>query len=205
MLPLKAVVRFFLLAMGIYVLLILPWPGVREVYRDLYLWTGRALFQYYGYAGLVNFKAGASDLDKDATIEMGRRGVRSGQALQINTGRLGYAPTACLIALVLATPIPWLRRLCAFVCGLILVNLFVISRLWLALLFSYCRPTPCRLYDPAPFWAKLLTGCYEFFFNAPTCSFLIPAFIWVLVSLRREDFSRILARVRSLTDGTGTD
>lgn len=204
MLPLKAVGRFFLFSAGIYLLLILPWPGMREVYRDVYLWTGRALFQYYGQEGLVNFKAGSSNVDKDATIEMGRRGVASGQVLQINTGRLGYAPTAALIALVLATPIPWLRKLCALVSGLILVNLFVISRLWLALLFSYCRPSPCRLYDPAPFWAKLLTGCYEFFFNAPTCSFLIPAFIWILVSLRREDFSRILARVRSLTGETGT-
>jgi ABC-type sugar transport system permease subunit len=196
--PLKSVGWFFLLAVGIYVLLVLPWPGVREAYRSLYLWTGRALFQTYGYAGLINFEPLSGDPDKDAKLTLGKRGVNVGQGMAIHTGRLGYAPTAALVALVLATPIRWSRKWKALIWGLILVNLFVILRLWLALLFSYCRPSPYQLYDPSPFWAKLVSGCHDFFFHAPTCSFLLPAFIWVLVSLRTEDFVRITKTLRNL-------
>ncbi len=201
--PLRVVIQFFLIAVCAYVLLIVRWPGVRETYRDAYLSVGRTLFARFGDGGLVNFKPLAGDPMNDAVIEMGRRGVTSGQSVQVHTGRIAYTPTALVLALIVATPIPWRRKGWGLLWGLILVNLFTVARIWSLLTYSYCRDVPYRLYDPSPFWAKLLTGFHEFFFVAPTCTFLVPAFIWVLVSLRREDLARIKAGVRSLTGGHG--
>lgn len=204
---LRRVLVRFLLAVGIcfviYFGLVIPsWPGVREGYRDLYLWTGRTLFQYYGDEGQVNFEAGSEKPETDAVIHLGKRGVKDGPRVGINTGRIGYAPTAALIAFVLATPIPWSRRWRALVFGLVLVHLFVISRIWIQLLFWYSEPTPAQLYDPGPFWGEFLGGFYDFYCHAPTCSFLGPAFIWLLVCIRREDVARIREMVQGLKGET---
>ena len=184
---LKAIGTFCLVALLAYMLLTVRWPGVPEAYRDLFLSTMRGLFETFGDKGLVNFDALADDVGNDAVITMGKRGVELGQGVAISSWMVGYVPTAELVALVLATPISWSRKWRALCWGLILVNLFVLFRFWLVLLFAYSQNVPYRQYVPGPFWAKVLAGSHEFFFVAPTCSFLVPVLIWIVVALRSED------------------
>ena len=205
----KTVTLFLLITAGVYTVLVLPIPGVREAYRDGFLAVAQWVFHPFGQNGLVRFEPRTGDAEMDAVVTMGKRGVYLGQPVAIDTGRVGYVPTVELIALVLATPIPWSRRWRALVLGLVLVSLFVVFRMWLVLLFTYSQDLPMRLYTPGPFWNKLLAGCNEFFFISPTCSFLVPALIWAVVSLRREDITRLLAKpdgqlARSADDGTKT-
>ena len=204
----KTVTRFLLITAGVYILLVLPIPGVREAYRDGFLAVGRWLFHPFGPNGLVRFESRTGVSGMDSVITLGKRGVHLGQPVAIHTGRVGYVPTVELIALVLATPIPWSRRWRALLLGWGLVSLFVLFRVWLMLLFTYSQDLPMRLYSPGPFGSKVLSGCNEFFFISPTCSFLVPALVWAVVSLRREDIIRLLANpdVRPAKhDGAGAD
>jgi hypothetical protein len=198
----NTIARFFL-AVGIYVLLVLPWPGVGELYRDAYCAVGSTLFPRFGSEGIVRFEAipgvkpgGHND---DTLAVLGRRKAVGAGKVKIPAWRVGYVPMAELAALVLATPIVWSRKWRALCWGLVLVNLFVVARLALLLYYwYYVYESPLRVRDPGPVLGKVVTFSYEFFFVSPACSFLIPAFVWLLVSLRREDYVRFLANVRSL-------
>ena len=194
MLPLKAIGRFFILTLVIYVLLIVRWPGLREAYRATYCAAGEAVFGRTGSRGEVRFEPRPDDKINDVDLILGKRTTQGiGEVpAEMSSGRVGYAPLAALIALVLATPVSWKRRGWALLWGFILVNVFVAWRTGLRILFLFSTPSPIRLYEPGPFLSKLLNASYEFFFLAPACTFFVPAVIWVVVTLRSGDFDRIL-------------
>lgn len=195
---LKTILRFFVLALFLYVLLILPWPGVREGYRALYQTTGQALFGRFGAEGRVRYEVRPDDELYDLDVVLGKRGVGEVPA-KMDTRRVGYVPVAVIVALVLATPVPWGRKWRALAWGFVLVNLFVVFRSTLQLLYLYGNPSPVRLYELSPFWEAMLARTYELFFVAPACTSVVPALVWVAVTFRREDINRIL---RGVSPGT---
>lgn len=194
MIPLRAIGRFFVLTVVIYVLLIVRWPGVREAYRAAYCATGETFLGRFGSDGVVRFEPRTDDQINDVDLVLGKRTAQGiGEVpAEMSSGRVGYAPLAALVALVLATPVPWARRGRALLWGFILVNLFVMLRTALRILFLFSTPSPIRLYEPGPFLSKVLSCSYEFFFLAPACSFFVPAVVWVVVTVRSGDFDGIL-------------
>ena len=105
-----------------------------------------------------------------------------------------YKPTVFLVALILATPIPWRRRGRALAWGLIGATLFVGLRLWLRVTDAFCDPSMLGLYDVAAFWRSLLHGAMLVVSLSPAMTYFAPLIIWGLVTFRREDLG-------SLTDG----
>ena len=206
MTPLKTIGRFFALTVVIYVLLIVRWPGVREAYRAAYCAAGETILGRFGSHGVIRFDPRIGDEINDVDLVLGKRTAKGiGEVpAEMSSGRVGYAPLAALVALVLATPISWGRRGRALLWGFILVNLFVLGRTALHILFLFSAPSPVRLYEPGLFWSKVLTSAYEFLFLAPACTFLAPAVVWILVTVRSGDFDGILRLGRGAqpdTDG----
>jgi len=219
--PLKPILRFFFTAVALYVLLILPWPGLREAYREGYRIAANLCLSTFGSQGEIEFRvpttdeiakrpgtADAGDLaaaiarrtvtyqeltQKDGTVvKVPLTGKPVGVVSIIPTGRVGYVPTAELIALILATPILWSRRLRALIAGLVLVNLFIGARLAMMLLFCYSQDSAMRQFDWGPTATNWIAGLYEFFYVSPTGSFLIPPLIWALVTIRSDDVRAML-------------
>ncbi|MBU0718111.1 MAG: hypothetical protein KJ749_07680 [Planctomycetes bacterium] len=191
---LKTLLRFSSLALLVYVVLILPWPGVRETYRAGYCATGEFLFGRFGSSGVVRYEPRAKGGLEDVDVILGKRTkLGTGEApVAMSTGRVGYVPAAVVVALILATPIPWRRKWRALVWGLVLVNLFVAFRSALQLLYWFSVPTPVQIHQPGPFWAAVLSAAYEFLFIAPACSFLVPVLVWAMVSFRPVNIDRII-------------
>ena len=105
----------------------------------------------------------------------------------------GYLPTAEVIALILALPIPWSRRWKALFWGLVLVNGFVVLRLEITLLYWFSGDRPFALYSPGPFWSEVLVGAREVVVVSPMLTFAVPVFIWILVTFRRGDLEQWMA------------
>jgi hypothetical protein len=59
------------------------------------------------------------------------------QDLLLDTVRVDYAPTACVLALLLATPIAWSRKGRALVAGLGLVHAFIALRFALQVIYGF--------------------------------------------------------------------
>ena len=194
MLPLKKVSIFFILSSLYYGLSMAPWPGLMDGYRAFFRAGGNLVFRSFGSSGSVAFEPlSSADHEKDTTLVLRKtRPMPVRGEMDITSGYVGYRPTAFLIALVLATPVPWRRRLWALVWGLVLVNAFIAFRMWLALLDAYSEPNALALYSLSPFWKTILKAGMLVVFRAPAAHYLGPMFIWMMVTFRRGDLQHLL-------------
>ncbi len=195
MFPRKKIAGFVFRLVLFYGLLVAPWPGLQQAYSTVYRGACNAIFGSFGSGGVVRF--GPSAKGRPGThAEITVRNVRSPTvATTSHSIRFtGYLPAAEVLALILATPIPWSRRWKALVWGMILVNGFVLLRVWITLLYWFSRDQPWALYHPSPFWSKFIGGLFEFASVSPACSFVVPVLIWILVSLRDSDCPAIIPR-----------
>lgn len=113
--------------------------------------------------------------------------------LRTSSRLAGYWPTAWLIALIIAKPLPWQRKGWAFVWGLLLVHAFIALRLSLTLVNGgFGAPGKAyALFQLSPLWRDLLGRCEMVLLTDPTASFTVPTLIWALVAFRWSEWSSL--------------
>ncbi len=192
--PSRRIAGFVCRLVLVYAVLAVPWPGIRAVYTALYCAGGNALFGRSIPGGSVYFHpllpATASH---DTHIHFVN--LRTGATVNLTTDcrRPAYLPTAFLVSLVLAAPIPWRRRLWALLWGMILLNVFLACYQLVFVLHAFIPPR-LSLFVPSPPWATVLEEVHKAAEGDVVTWFIVPALIWVLVTLRREDL--FLSRAR---------
>lgn len=187
----RTILWFAVRSLLYYVVLVAPWPGVQDTYATGYRGVANAMFGSYGQGGVVRFQPLTGGGDMDTTITVRTLGSPEKGTMTHNTRIMGYRPTAELIALILATPIPWSRRWKALAWGLLLVNAFIALRIIVTLTHCFSADATWALYHPTPFWSKILAGTFHVMTVAPSWSWVIPALIWILVCFRRDDWARL--------------
>jgi hypothetical protein len=103
-----------------------------------------------------------------------------------------YTPVAVIIALFLATPINWRRRLVGLGIGLVLVHFYIYVRLAIDLAtggWGFGSAKPYALFKLSEFWTGILTRVSEVIAENPTVYLGVSVFIWLLVSLLSGGFS----------------
>ncbi len=194
MVPRKLIAVFFLKLLVVYGLLMAPWPGLQDAYRRFFHITAQTTFGSFGSQGTVEFRPIYDDdtegNDLGAILE--KKGVKGVAAIAMRTRFVGYISTAVIIALVLATPIPWRRRARALLLGLVLVHLFIAVKLVFWLLDGYTEPGhPLALYAPSPFWKSVIHETNLELTLAPATSYIVPVFIWIVATFTRKELARL--------------
>jgi hypothetical protein len=108
--------------------------------------------------------------------------------LGVNSVRQGFAPSAVLVALVLATPVVWRRRWRVLLAGLVLVQGFVFLRVAVALLNGFGRVGlgERRLLEVSDFSAWALRRGDQIFAGDLHMTYIVPLMVWALVLGGRE-------------------
>lgn len=198
-------VRFLLL----FVMAVLPWPGLNDAYGGAFRAGANLLFESFGSDRTIRFLPPGplkrTDLPRDFTlpatnevvdtrIELGSR-ANPQQVVysQIGSRHVGYIPSAFLLALILATSVPWRQRLNAVLLGLVALNVYVAFRVAVSLTYSFCQGHPLALFAPSPFWAGAIGHLFHLFVTSLTGSFLGPILLWPILTLRRGDLARLFA------------
>ena len=117
---------------------------------------------------------------------------------------VGYAPTAMLVSLALATPVGWKRRLWTLLWGLVLVHLFIVFRLTIVLLHVGFAASgkAYALFEPGPLLLDLLKRGDQVLADNPTFSYLVSVFFWIAI-LFAFQVKDTVARRRSPEPGNG--
>jgi len=127
----------------------------------------------------------------DTLMELRNRGAPQIGYLRTSSRYVGYGPAVVVIALVLATPIPWSRRWWALFWGMVWIHIFIVLRVTLTLTANgFAADKKYALFHPSPLWSDVLARVESLLSDDPTVSFVVPAVIWFLVALRRSDRSR---------------
>lgn len=197
----------------VFVLLMAPWPGLHEAYAACLRITGGQLFKTFGSDGRVHFFPSATlpagEVPPGYEIPRASRGsdihVRLSSLrapgrislLHLNSRIFGYLRTAFVIALILATPIPWRRRWWALVWGSLIVSGLILLQFALALFYAFGLDGPVAQFSLSPFSRSVVSHLYQFFVVGVAGTYILPLPIWVLVTFRREDSALILAEKRA--------
>lgn len=180
-----------LLASGCYLAFLLLWFALAGSWRAGFAATGNALLGRIGPQGRVQFEPMARPqgvLDTHWRLSHTGAGVRKSFALSARYHT--YVPFAVLASLVLAAPVPWRRRGVALALGVLLVAGFVWLRLWLRTMDMFIQE-PAPLYQPAAAWRGVLAALVHLTYHSPLSSVVAPALIWILVTFRQGDWSRL--------------
>lgn len=191
----KPAIKFFCLFVLVYGLLMAAWPAVGAVYSKFYRAGGEFLLGSFGHGGIVRFSQ-PEDSKKDICIAVFNRdrvdknGKMSGSQLNYSIRYGDYIHIAFLTALIVATPLPLRRRGWALVWGLILMHAIVAFRFAIMMVNAFSNQRLSLLILNA-FWKDVVVTTNQIFTGDLVTGFIIAFFIWVLVSFRREDWSKI--------------
>lgn len=193
--PPRHLVRFLLGLAVVYGLLLVPWPGLRSGYCTWLCGLARTVFSHEHGRLLVRFEPDppgpGHPLDTRITVADRARiaadGTVPARVLGLDSWGFGWVPTALLVALIVATPVPWRRRAWALAGGLIAIHGFLVAVIGVYVLNNAdAAGTPST--TTAPFWKAILDGLEETFVTQMGPGFAVAVVIWVLVTFRREDW-----------------
>lgn len=182
----SSVLRFFAAFVVIFIVLMLPWPGL--AYMAVFRTVGTWCFSRDADQREVSF---LKSPDKSATfyrIEIANRarlnpdGSGLVRNVDFDVRGFGWKPMALLIALVLASPLPWKRRLVALCWGLFWVQMVVMGLLAFVI---WNESSEIGLVTMSPFW-KAIANEWQHAFIA-LFSLAAPVVVWLLVTFRSGD------------------
>ncbi len=188
---------FFVKVIAVYVLLVAAWPVARSAYTPAFCAMADLSFWRFGSAGRVDFRpidppsGNNSALDFDIRLENIRTRQTGTFELERNSRNMAYLPMAFTAALILATPVPWRRRLTALLAGLCLISAFIGLQLALHLLNVFSNPDPLNQFALAPWSKTLVQVSLKVAVLSPVTAYIAPVFVWVLVAFRRDDWKAL--------------
>ena len=182
----KILIRFAL----IYVLLLLPWPGFREAYGAYFRAFGGMVFAGQTERFEVTFETPErnSPRPQDTRVVivnnalMNYDGSGPVRNLDFDAHAVGWRPIALLAALVIATPLPWGRRIRALAFGALAMHLYFLLFLLVAI---WNESTEISLVSLTPFWKSAALGLKAMMVSQ--LSLFLPVLVWGLVTFRAKD------------------
>ena len=193
----KYIIRSVCLFLIAYGLLMAPWPGLATAYTKAYRASAAFMFKSFGSKGVVLFRQ-SSDTKNDVEMLFFHRDRvdPDGQLVPLgriphNTRYYGYMPTAFLIALVLATPIPLKRKGRALFWAMVIIHALLVLKLVVWVLFGFSHKQVSVLVL-SPFWNRVFVLAADIFLQNLTFALIVSFSIWILVTFRREDWPWIL-------------
>jgi len=171
--------RFAIRLVVIYVLLVMPWPGVGSGFSALYRSAINSLAWVLGLGDHLHVSV-PPDQHPRGDAELATINPATGQRLRIEHGSRdwGYMPLAASLALVLAVPAPWPRRLRAAVFLTVLTLLSVALRIAIAALYGLGSVGVINLGEAM---RKGIGQVMLAFSATPVNSFVVPIMLWLLV------------------------
>lgn len=134
----------------------------------------------------------------DADMLIIRKNVAMAGKLVTVAGRMGvsgwhkcYIPMATIVALVLATPVPWRRRIVALLWGIPLVTLFILFGLTLTFINGISAGDAIALFELSSVAKKSFGVADHIISRAPVTSFLFPVLIWILVMFQHGNWGDV--------------
>jgi len=174
--PRRLILGFLLRLCVIYILLNGSWTGLQKAHAFAYRYNANVLLTILSLEQHVWLEpCTASDPRVDMCVLYRASGSDSPQVRPHLGGLQDYRALSFMIALILATPIRWPRRLAATIAGLTLFSVFLAARL--AAHFESTFVT-----NPIP-WLSLSGDAKSFilFVIAHPPWYVAPVFIWTVV------------------------
>ncbi len=191
----KASLFFFLKVIGVYAILVFPWPGVMNAYSAVFRTVGDYTFGspgFFGPGSMSRFHplpVDAPHRDQGYDTDLVLKNLTLDRHREILfKSRHAYLPTAMFLALVLATGLPWARRGKALLWGLLWMHLFLGFKMALLLADAFSGGALMTL-ELSNTTKQALSLASKIISQAAAPSFIVPVIVWGLTIFRGEDLA----------------
>jgi len=177
----------------IYGLLIVPWPAWRQAYSSYYQALGDWVFVGDSGKRFVHFEPNTENVwpkNFDTLIVVANRDQIDAQGkgpliqLGLDTRQMGWIPTALFLALALASPLTWSRRISASLGGLLLLHVYMVMSLGI---YIWNESTRLSLATLGPGWKQIAEDIETTVIANPVgLNLLVPLSIFVFVTIREK-------------------
>ncbi len=193
MLRVKAGVGFAVRLLLFYGLFVLPRPLIGPYYAAFLREGANGLVGPAREGLVIRFRPMETDSrGRDVQLLVQQSGSTRFWTTPISSRMQGYLPTAEVLALILATPVPWKRRIRAAVAGMLVVHVFIALRIYSAIAYSLNTAKLGFFSDFTPFWRDVVFKIDEVLTTVPSTTFVVPVFIWIIVMFRRADLASLI-------------
>ncbi len=114
------------------------------------------------------------------------------QSLTINSWNIGGLPTLFVLALILATPILWKQKLWAVLWGFLLINVFILLKMWVLLVYEANQHQQLDIFNLGGFSQNMLNSI-NIIFSFLGFNLIVAILIWVLVSFRKDTWRKLVS------------
>lgn len=196
----KLIIGFFIRFILLYGVLMGLWPVAYDTYGVFFKGGTELLYGSLGSSRAVQLRPlpPSERLDENDTQLVFKTGAsRNWRSTKISVRDIGYLSTTVLVGLIVATPIPWRRRVRALLAGMVLLHGVIALRLGILIAALFDRTSPAPWITPDTFWGKAVdAGIVRFSLGQPI-AYIVSILIWMLVSLHRDDLTMILSGRRN--------
>ncbi len=182
--------------------------GFNDSYANMFRSTVKSLYgSFKGGTGIVgvethedeehpNYNTRLFLLSQAAYDEATKNKVKGAQIdlpsaeIILGTTRTGYIPLGLMIALILASPITLKRKLFALGAGLIAFHIWIYTYMYIWIWFAYNQYPYLDVGTLSGFAKDVLNNLYRILIVEMGPRYIVPVFIWFLVSFRKSDWQR---------------
>lgn len=182
------ITAFVVSATLIWALLVWDWSGFRNLYARSYAQVASDVFgstMNSAIRFLPKPTEAAGMVEMRCTNHLTRQQFSKVQ----NTRLLAYLPTAGVLALCLATPLPFLCRLRRTLVGLLLVHLFLLARVGIAAVYLLSFGDSQAVMPLSTWLRKAVEGAQFVLVTGLPIGFIAPVFIWLLAMIRPSEWT----------------
>lgn len=196
----KQIIKFLAVLVALYAFFMIRWPGLEQLYGRVFSACANcASYQMWGNGPMFGTRAIVqvkhtpleNDPDHDVQIQAANKehlqGLNDVYMVRTSSRHLGYMPTVVLMTLILATPTVGPRRIWSLILGLILIHAFIMIRFVVVLLGVFHSDARHGLFKFGPVGSKVMTVLVDILTTVPATAYVVPLFIWILVSFRCDD------------------
>ena len=192
----KPYVHFAGLFLLIYFLLIVIPFFSSGIYTPFMVRMSNIFFQNTGDSGFVIFSKVKTDAADTRFAFTSRNNASGGKATAVTSDfsmhYRGFLPSALLTALILASPVIRRRRIIAWIAGMSLLQIFVLIKIWLQLVFHFARHPEMNVHIYGETITRALLFLYRNLVVTPEPTLLLCVLIWIPVTFRKDDLATLL-------------
>lgn len=188
------VVRFLLYSSVAIAMMTWGWGWVGPVYSGAFRAAFDGLLRGFGAHIVDDEVSGSRDPHDELRLVIPRTETRFGHAIPLSPRSLGYLPSVMVVALALATPLPWKRRGRALLWAVAWTQAYVVLRVLLAWAFACCQRDALQEGAVTPGWLYLTGYLHLAVFRRTAATYLLPVLIWLGACVRMNDVRGWLGR-----------
>jgi hypothetical protein len=181
--------------------LILIYTAIRETYLGFLIGTGNRFMSTPGKDVLVKFNENKENKDLDMILYIGNSlkmntDINSAYYLvtKANSFYIAWIGVALMIALILASPVPILRKMIVLVAGILFVHVIVYLKL-LIQVYYVCNHNPgLGILMLSPAQLKINDLLLDQFVDTVQPSLILVIITWMLITFPVIDYKKLMVR-----------